>query len=68
VLSSIFIFTYPFTAVTDRIGEDRERLNQTIQYRALFLDNSDRAEMSRLREVAMYYENLSDQELFANYR
>lgn len=68
VLFTIYILTYPLTAITDRVVEDRDRLAQTIEYRALYVDDSELALNSRIREIALDYENLNDQELRANFR
>ena len=68
VLCTIYIFMYPFTILTNTIANDRERLSQTIEYRALSFENTELLKNSRLYEVAREYEYLSDGQLFANYR
>jgi len=68
VLAFLFLITHPLRLAGENIQNDISRLSSAIEYRALALANPEVAPESPLRETALYYEELSDEKLFANYR
>ncbi|MCH8518398.1 hypothetical protein LAT59_01350 [Candidatus Gracilibacteria bacterium] len=68
VLCLLFLILYPFRAVGDEFSTDVKRLRGTIEYRALVIASPEQAEQSGLRETAEFYDSISDENLFANYR
>ena len=68
ILAFLFLLTHPFRIVGNSLQNDISRLQDTIEFRTLSIANPEAALDSPLREVALFYENLSDERLFANYR
>lgn len=68
VLAIIFLVSYPFQNIGQELNRDISQISNVIEYRALELSNPEWAAESSLRDTALYYEDLSDEELFANYR
>ncbi len=68
VLCVIFLLISPFKSVWDTLKRDIQNLSITIEYRALSIENPEKAETSNLREIATFYEDITDEKLFANYR
>lgn len=68
VLAFLFLITHPYRILGDNLQEDASRLGNTIEYRALSLADPEIAQESPLRDTAMFYEELTDEQLFANYR
>ena len=54
--------------IGNTLQNDISRLQDTLEYRALSVANPEAAFESSLREVALFYEDLSDERLYANYR
>lgn len=68
VLCLIFLLMYPLWTIWDTLKRDTQNLSSAIEYRALSIANPEAAETSSLREVALFYEDMTDEQLFANYR
>lgn len=68
VFAFFFLITHPFRITADTIQNDIQWLRDTIEFRALSIANPEQALESPLADVALFYENLSDEKLFANYR
>lgn len=68
VLSAIFLLMYPLGTIWDTLKRDTQNLSIAIEYRALSIANPEVAETSPLKETALFYEDMTDEQLFANYR
>lgn len=68
VLCSIFLLLTPFRSVWDALKKDTQNLSNVIEYRALNIANPEEAATSPLKDGALFYEEMTDAELFANYR